>query len=159
VKYRILSVGRIRESFFRAGVMEYTKRLRPYASIELVEGLEEKVSPNAGSKEIEKLLDKEGEKILNLIGANEITIVLDLKGKCLSSEELAQHMSQWNQSGQARVNIIIGGAHGLSPRIKQAADEQISFSALTFPHQMAVLILTEQLYRGFKIIKGEPYHK
>jgi 23S rRNA (pseudouridine1915-N3)-methyltransferase len=152
-------VGKIRESFFSSGVQEYIKRLRPYAGIEVVEGLEEKVSPNASPKEIEKLLEKEAQRILNLIGENEITIVLDVKGRSISSEKLAAHMQRWNESGKFRVNLIIGGANGLSERVKQFSDEQISFSSLTFPHQMAVLILTEQLYRGYKIIKGEPYHR
>ncbi|HBQ84924.1 MAG TPA: 23S rRNA (pseudouridine(1915)-N(3))-methyltransferase RlmH [Syntrophomonas sp.] len=159
MKYRILSVGKIRESFYNSGVEEYIKRLRPYANIEVVDGLEEKISPHAGAREIEKLLDKEGQRILNLIGENEITIVLDVKGRSLSSEELAGHMRKWNESGKGRVNLVIGGAHGLSEQVKRQSDEQISFSRMTFPHQMAVLILTEQIYRGFKIIKGEPYHK
>lgn len=159
MKYRILSVGKIRESFFSSGVEEYLKRLRPYAGIEVADGLEEKISPHASPKEIEKLLEKEGQRILNLIGENEIMIVLDVKGRCLSSEELAGQMQKWNESGKFRVNFIIGGANGLSERVKQCADEKLSFSRLTFPHQMAVLILAEQLYRGFKIIKGEPYHR
>lgn len=159
LKYRILSVGKIRESFYNSGVEEYIKRMRPYAGIEVVDGLEEKISPHASAREIEKLLEKEGQRILNLIGENEITIVLDIKGRSLSSEELAGQMQKWNESGKGRVNLIIGGANGLPERVKQCADEKISFSRLTFPHQMAVLILTEQLYRGFKIIKGEPYHK
>ncbi|HEX3011866.1 MAG TPA: 23S rRNA (pseudouridine(1915)-N(3))-methyltransferase RlmH [Syntrophomonadaceae bacterium] len=159
MKYRILLVGKIRESFYNKGVDEYIKRLRPYAGIEVVEGLDEKVRPNAAPREIEKLLEKEGQKVLNLIGKDEITIVLDIKGRPLSSEAFAKHMQMWNESGKVRVNLIVGGAYGLSEQVKEQADDLLSFSRLTFPHQMAVLILTEQLYRGFKIIKGEPYHK
>lgn len=159
MKYRILSVGKIRESFYNSGIEEYLKRLRPYAALEVVDGLEQKISPQASPQEIKKLLDKEAHRILSLIGDNEITIALDLHGRSLSSEDLARSMLKWNQSGKARVNLIIGGAHGLSDQVKQRADEILSFSRLTFPHQMAVLILAEQLYRGFKIIKGEPYHK
>lgn len=159
MKYRILSVGKIRESFYNSGVEEYIKRLRPYTGIEVVDGLDEKVSPHASPKEVEKMLEKEGQKILSLIGENEIMIVLDVQGRTLSSEELARHIQNWNQSGKSKVNLIVGGAHGLSDQVKQRANELLSFSRMTFPHQMAVLILAEQLYRGFKIIKGEPYHK
>lgn len=159
MKYRIISVGKIREKFYAEGIKEYMKRLGPYASMELLDGLEEKVSPNPSAKEIEKVLQKEGDRILNLLGDNELLIVLDPHGKMPSSEQLANQLQEWNQSGKYRINLIIGGSHGLSPAVKQRADQTISFSKMTFPHQMAVLILSEQIYRGFKILKGEPYHK
>lgn len=159
MKYRIISVGKIREDFYLQGINEYIKRLRPYTGIELVDGLEEKISPRAGQKDIAKVLEKEGAKILSLINDNDISIALDIYGKQLSSVDLARCMEQWNMSGKPRVNFIIGGSYGLSPEIKQKADRAISFSPMTFPHHMAVLILSEQLYRGFKILKGEPYHK
>lgn len=159
MKYRIISVGKIREKFYALGVDEYLKRLVPYASIELIEGLEEKVPPRAGAKEVEKVLRKEGERILALVGDNEILVVLDVQGRQLSSEELAGCLEEWNMSGLSRVNLVIGGSHGLADAVKKRADRSLSFSQMTFPHQMAVLILTEQVYRGFKILKGEPYHK
>jgi 23S rRNA (pseudouridine1915-N3)-methyltransferase len=159
MKYRIISVGKIKEDFYLLGINEYTKRLRTYTNIELVDGLEEKISPRAGKKDIEKVLEKEGTKILALINDNDISIALDINGKQLSSVDLAGCLEQWNMSGKARVNFIIGGSYGLSAEVKQKADQAISFSRMTFPHHMAVLILSEQLYRGFKILKGEPYHK
>lgn len=159
MKYRIISVGKIREPFFSSGIAEYLKRLGRYADAEIVDGLEEKINPHAGQKDIEKVLLREGQKILSLNHENDILVALDLNGQAMSSEELARHMQHWNQSGKARVNLVIGGANGLSREVRERADEVISFSRLTFPHQMAVLILAEQLYRGFKIIKGEPYHK
>lgn len=159
MKYRIISVGKIREPFYLEGVKEYIKRLTPYCSLELVEGLEEKLNPKAKEAEIEKALEKEAEKILNLLGDKEFLIVLDVKGKQMTSEELACFIESTNLSGKSRISFVIGGANGLSPRVKKRADFLWSFSSLTFPHQMAVLILTEQLYRAFKIIKGEPYHK
>lgn len=159
MKFRIISVGKIREPFYQEGIKEYTKRLTPYTSIELVEGLEEKTNPRAGEKEIEKILQKEGEKILGLLGKDEILVIFDLAGKPLDSEQLAQYISYWNNSGKNRINLVIGGSHGLSDQVKKRADQVISFSSMTFPHQMAVLILSEQLYRGFKILKGEKYHK
>ncbi|MGI5921165.1 MAG: 23S rRNA (pseudouridine(1915)-N(3))-methyltransferase RlmH [Syntrophomonadaceae bacterium] len=159
MKYRIISVGKIKDDFYLRGINEYLKRLRPYVQIEMIDSLEEKLSPHAGAKEIEKVLDKEGAKILALINDNDLSIAMDIKGKQLSSEELAGCIEHWNMSGKARVNFIIGASYGLSAQVKQKADQLISFSRLTFPHHMAVLILSEQLYRGFKILKGEPYHK
>jgi 23S rRNA (pseudouridine1915-N3)-methyltransferase len=152
-------VGKIREKFYALGIDEYLKRLAPYAAIELVEGLEEKIPPRAGVKEIEKVLRKEGERILALVGEKELMVVLDGRGALLSSEELASCLEEWNRSGLNRVNLVIGGSHGLADIVKNRADRTISFSKMTFPHQMAVLILAEQVYRGFKILKGEPYHK
>lgn len=159
MKYRIISVGKIREIFYAQGVNEYLKRLGSYTNIELWDGLEEKVSPHAGAKDIERVLNKEGERILSLLGEHELLVVMDGKGKQLSSEDMANCIEEWNMSGLNRVNLVIGGSHGLADIVKKRADRIISFSKMTFPHQMAVLILSEQIYRGFKILKGEPYHK
>jgi 23S rRNA (pseudouridine1915-N3)-methyltransferase len=159
LKYRIISVGKVREKFYAQGVNEYLKRLGPYTGIELLDGLEEKVSPRAGEKDIQKVLQKEGERILGLVGENDILAVLDAKGELLSSEDFAQCINKWNISNAGKVNLVIGGSHGLADSVKKRADHIISFSKMTFPHQMAVLILSEQIYRGFKILKGEPYHK
>ncbi|MEQ8237368.1 MAG: 23S rRNA (pseudouridine(1915)-N(3))-methyltransferase RlmH [Syntrophomonadaceae bacterium] len=159
MRYRIISVGKISEKFYAQGVAEYLKRLTPYVSWELVEGLEEKVSPRAGAKDIEKALNKEGERILALLGDRELLVVLDSHGIMLTSEELAGCMQDWHLSGVSRVNLIIGGSHGLAEIVKKRADRIIAFSRMTFPHQMAALITAEQIYRGFRIIKGEPYHK
>jgi 23S rRNA (pseudouridine1915-N3)-methyltransferase len=159
MKYRIISVGKIRESFYVEGIKEYMKRLRPYSQVEMIDGLEEKTNPKAGDKEIQRVLHKEGERILALLSSDELVVALDSHGKMLSSGELAVQVEKWNVSGLPRVNLVVGGSHGLSPQVKQRADFTLSFSPLTFPHHMAVLILAEQLYRSFKIIKGEPYHK
>ena len=159
MKYRIISVGRIREKFYDQGVQEYLKRLGPYTNIELIDGLEAKVPSRAGEKDIEKILQREGERILALLNDNELLVVWDVRGKPVSSGDLAKYLNTWNQSGLSRVNMVIGSSHGLSSSVRQRADYIMSFSNMTFPHQMAVLILAEQIYRGFKILKGEPYHK
>lgn len=159
MKYRIISVGKIRESFYMEGVREYMKRLGPYTSMEFIDGLEEKISPRAGEKEIQAILQKEAEKIKRWLDKDEILVVLDLEGQVRSSEEIARQLEKWNASGKSRVTFLLGAAHGLAAEIKQQAQESVSLSRLTFPHQMAVLILTEQIYRGFKILKGEPYHR
>jgi 23S rRNA (pseudouridine1915-N3)-methyltransferase len=159
MRYRIISVGKIKEVFFSDGIKEYRKRLQPYTSIELLDGLEEKTNPRAGQSEIERVLSREGERILKLVRDDDILVVLDIQGNSISSEGFAQLLEQWNLSGKTRVNLVIGGSHGLSKEVKRRANSRLSFSPMTFPHQMAVLMLTEQLYRGFKILKGEPYHK
>lgn len=159
MRYRMISVGKINEKFYAQGVAEYLKRLTPYVPWELAEGLEEKVPPRAGAKDIEIVLNKEGERILGLLGDRELVVVLDSQGTMLTSEELAKCMQEWHLSGASRVNLIIGGAHGLAEKVKKRADCTIAFSRMTFPHQLAALITAEQIYRGFRIIKGEPYHK
>lgn len=159
MKYRIISVGKIKEIFYLEGIKEYLKRLSAYANIELVDGLEERINPRAGQSEIYKVLQKEADKISALLGKDEMLIVLDLNGKTLDSEQFAKYVNAWNNSGKNRINLVVGGSYGLYEQIKKQADLAISFSSMTFPHQMAVLILSEQLYRSFKIIRGEPYHK
>lgn len=159
MRYRIISVGKIRESFYVEGIKEYLRRMEPYTSIELIDGLEEKTNPRAGNSVIEKILNKEGERILKLIGGDDIVVTLDIQGRSVSSEAFASLLQQFNLSGKPRTSLVIGGSHGLSREVKERANHRISFSPMTFPHQMAVLILSEQLYRGFKILKGEPYHK
>lgn len=159
MKIRIISVSKIKEPFYQMGVQEYLKRLVPYTPIELVEGLEEKINARAGKQEIKKVLQKEGQKILQLIEEQDIVAVCDLGGVMFSSEKLAEYMDACSLSGKNRLNFIIGSSYGVSEEVKNRANQTISFSRMTFPHQMAVFILTEQIYRGFKILKREPYHK
>jgi 23S rRNA (pseudouridine1915-N3)-methyltransferase len=158
LKIRIISVGKIREPFYLAGLQEYLKRLRPYVRMEFSDGLEEKTDARAGVGELERLLDREAGRVLNLIKKDELLIALHLQGQELNSLELAEKVDIWQQSGKSRVNFVIGSAWGLSREIIKRADCSWSFSQLTFPHQMAVLILAEQIYRSYKILKGEPYH-
>ncbi|QGU00656.1 23S rRNA (pseudouridine(1915)-N(3))-methyltransferase [Candidatus Syntrophocurvum alkaliphilum] len=159
MRYKIISIGKVREKFYSQGVQEYIKRLRPYINIEVIDGLEEKISPNAKEKEIQKALEKEASKISNIIGSNELLVVLDINGKQLSSQEFAAQIESWNLSGKKQVNFVIGGANGVADMVRKKADYKLSFSKMTLPHQMAVLVLSEQIYRGCKINRGEPYHK
>ncbi|NLG32058.1 MAG: 23S rRNA (pseudouridine(1915)-N(3))-methyltransferase RlmH [Syntrophomonadaceae bacterium] len=159
MKYRIISVGKIQEPFYIMGINEYLKRLGPYTRIELVQGLEEKTSPRAGPKEIERILAKEGERIIRLLGKDSILVLMDAQGIQLSSEDFAQKIREWDQGPKSRIDILVGASYGFSAAVRKRADLMISFSRMTFPHQMAVLILMEQIYRGYKILKGEPYHK
>ncbi|HHW60650.1 MAG TPA: 23S rRNA (pseudouridine(1915)-N(3))-methyltransferase RlmH [Syntrophomonadaceae bacterium] len=159
MKYRILSVGKIREPFYRQGIEEYLKRLSAFGRFELVEGLEEKLKPPLSERAVAKALEKEGEKILHLITADEWVVILDQEGQKPDSISLAEELQKWHEGGSGRVTFVIGASHGLAPAVKKRADYRLSISALTFPHQMAVLILTEQIYRSFRIMRGEPYHK
>lgn len=159
MKYRIISVGKIREPFYRQGMEEYLKRLSAFGRFELVEGLEEKLKPPLSERAVGKALEKEGEKILRLITADEWVVVLDLEGKKPDSIQLAEELRTWHEGRHGRVTFVIGASHGLATAVKRRADYRLSISALTFPHQMAALILTEQIYRGFRIMRGEPYHK
>ncbi|MEN6327069.1 MAG: 23S rRNA (pseudouridine(1915)-N(3))-methyltransferase RlmH, partial [Syntrophomonas sp.] len=114
MKYRVISVGKIREPFYLDGINEYLKRLGSYTTIELLDGLEEKVSPRAGDKEIQKVLQKEGEKVLSLLGKDELLAVLDIGGRSLDSESFARQLGDWNISGKNRVNLLVGGSHGIA---------------------------------------------
>ena len=158
MKIRIISVGGLKETFYNDGVQEYIKRLKPYVNIELLDGLEEKSFSKTGGEEIKRQMEKEAERILRLIDKDETLAVLDSKGQQLSSEQLALQIQKWRLDGKSRINFVIGSAFGLSETIKKRADFHLSISPLTFPHQMAVLILAEQIYRSYKILKGEPYH-
>lgn len=159
MKFRIVSVGKLREKFYCDGIQEYLKRLGAYTKIELIDGLEEKLPPRAAESEIKKVLLKEAERVLSLFEEDEIVVVCDIHGTMLDSEALAKCIGEWKQSGKSRVNLIIGSSHGLADIVTKRAAYSISLSRLTMPHQMAVLVLMEQVYRGFKILKGEPYHK
>lgn len=158
MKIRIISVGKIRETFYQAGILEYIKRITPYSPIELVSGLEEKARYRPQEQDIRLVKYREGQRILNLIPSGEYVVLCDMEGQADSSKELAERVQSWQLSGRSRINLVVGGAYGLDVKVKNSAQEVISLSRLTFPHQMAVLILVEQLYRAFKIIRGEPYH-
>ncbi len=159
MNYRIISVGKVRGPFYLQGVKEYLKRLGPYTAISLSDGWEEKINPSPGPKDIAKCLRKEGERILALLRDDELLVVLDQHGGMLTSEGFANQIQEWNFSGKNRVNFVVGGSHGLDDEVKSRANQVISFSKMTLPHQMAVLVLAEQIYRSFKILRGEPYHK
>lgn len=140
------------------GVSEYLKRLSAYAKIELFEVEDERFPENLSLVGQQKVKEKEGMRLLNRLRANSFLVVLDEKGEMHSSEEMAGLLNKLALSGKSDIMIIIGGSLGLSPKIIERADLLLSFSRLTFPHQLFRLILMEQLYRWFKINRGEPYH-
>ena len=156
MKIKIIALGKIKENFLKDGIEEFLKRLKPYASIEIIE-----LAPVEIKDEnlISKALDEEAEKILANIKSNSYVITMEILGKQLSSEEFAQKINEVTISGISELVFVIGSSYGISSKISQRADFKLSFSKMTFLHQFARLILIEQIYRAFKILKNETYHK
>ena len=158
MKIRIVAAGRLKEKYLREGVAEYEKRLAPFASVELLETREEYMPENPSEAQRQQAPAKEGERLLRLVPEKSFLIVLDVKGKLLSSEALAKELAGLALQGRSDLTFLIGGAFGLSPAVRECADLRISFSPMTFTHQMVRLLLYEQIYRAFKINRGEKYH-
>ncbi len=154
----LIAVGKIKESFFRDAVTEYAKRLSRYCRLEIAEVADEKTPETASDAQADAIRGKEGERILAKIKEGDTVVALDIRGKEKSSEAFAEDIARY-QMGGSRVVFVIGGSLGLSPAVLQRADAKLSFSPMTFPHQLMRVIFLEQLYRGFRILKGEPYHK
>nr|WP_092072764.1 23S rRNA (pseudouridine(1915)-N(3))-methyltransferase RlmH [Dendrosporobacter quercicolus]NSL48896.1 23S rRNA (pseudouridine(1915)-N(3))-methyltransferase RlmH [Dendrosporobacter quercicolus DSM 1736]SDM49605.1 23S rRNA (pseudouridine1915-N3)-methyltransferase [Dendrosporobacter quercicolus] len=158
MKITIVAAGKIKEKYLSAGIAEFTKRLTPYCRLNVIEIDEEKMPETPSAAEKAKALAREGERLLKQVPGDSYLIVLDVAGPAASSEELAAKFSQLALNGQSNITFAVGGAFGLSPDIKSAARETLSFSKMTFTHQMIRLLLVEQIYRAFKINRGEPYH-
>lgn len=156
---QIVSVGKIKEKYLKLGIEEFSKRLSKYCKLDIVELDDEKAPENLSNKGREQVKDKEGSKILGKIKQNSNVIALAIDGKNLSSEELAEHMSNLAVTGNSSITFVIGGSLGLSDEVLKRADFKLSFSKMTFPHQLMRLILLEQVYRAYRINNGEPYHK
>lgn len=155
----IISVGKLKEKYLKQAVEEYSKRLQRYCRLDIIELNDEKTPDNASPKEEQQIKEKEGQAILKAIKDNSFVIALDLKGKMLSSEEFASFIQDSNTRGISSFTLIIGGSLGLSQEIINRANYKLCFSKMTFPHQLFRVMLLEQIYRGFRIIGGEPYHK
>lgn len=158
MKFTFLTIGKIKEKWMRQGIDEYLKRLSPIAKVEILSPDEEKMPENPSPALKEKVIEKEGEKLLKYLKDEDFLILLDLKGKPVTSEELAHIIRQRMVSGTSHFFFMIGGPYGNGENIRRRADLKISISAMTFTHQMARLILAEQVYRAMKIIRHEPYH-
>ena len=155
----IVCVGKIKEKYLKLGIDEFKKRLSKYCKLDVIELDDEKPPENLSDKEMLMIKDKEGKKILSKVKANSYVIALAIDGKNLSSEELADTMSKLAVRGSSHITFIIGGSLGLSDEVLSRADYKLSFSKMTFPHQLMRLILLEQVYRAYRINNGEPYHK
>ena len=157
MKITIVCAGKIKEKYLSAGIAEFLKRLKPYAQVEIREIHEEKMPEDPSPAEKEQTLAREGEKLLKLVPDGSYLYVLDVYGKLRSSEQLAKEIADLGLRGRSSITFLIGGAFGLS-EVRARADERISFSPMTFTHQMVRLLLVEQIYRAFKINRGEKYH-
>ena len=154
----LITVGTLKEDYLKEAVAEYKKRLSQYAKVEEIELKEERINDEDDRSEIERALEREAEKIISKIPKDSVCISLCVEGKQYASEELAELMqSAVNTKG--RITLIIGSSHGLSQKVKSACDVRLSFSKLTFPHQLMKVMLFEALYRSFTIIAGKRYHK
>lgn len=158
MKFTFLTIGKIKEKWMRQGIDEYLKRLSPIAKVEILSPDEEKMPENPSPALKEKVMEKEGEKLLKYLKDEDFLILLDLKGKPVTSEELAHILRKRMVSGTSHFFFMIGGPYGNGENIRKRANLKISISAMTFTHQMARLILAEQVYRAMKIIRHEPYH-
>lgn len=155
---RIICVGKFKEKYWEAASAEYMKRLGAYCSISVTEIKEEKLPAHASRADEENVILKEGKAILDKIGAGDYVVALDIGGRELSSEELASRISEISFTSST-IDFVIGGSLGLSRDVKQRASFRLSFGKITLPHQLARIVLLEQIYRAFKINAGETYHK
>lgn len=155
----IVTVGKLKEKYLKQGIEEYLKRLGSYAKVDVIEVSDEKAPEELSETEMVQVKQKEGERILAKINPDAYVIALAINGKLKSSEELAESLDKLATYGRSKVAFVIGGSLGLSDEVLKRSDEQLSFSKMTFPHQLMRLILVEQIYRAFRINRGEPYHK
>ena len=156
---RIVAVGKIKEKALSQLIAEYVKRLSAFTRVEIIEVADEKTPDQASETVEEQIRDKEGERILKYLKDDMYVITLEINGKQLSSEELADKMAALGLQGKSNIAFVIGGSIGLGREVLKRSDYALSFSKMTFPHQLMRVILLEQVYRGYRIINGEPYHK
>lgn len=159
MKITLVTVGKIKEKYLRDAVSEYAKRLSKYCKLEVIETVDEKTPDHAGAAMEEAVRAKEGERILKYIREDAFVITLEIPGKQLTSEELAEKIETLGIQGKSHIIFVIGGSIGLGKEVLARADFALSFSRMTFPHQLMRVILLEQIYRSFRIINKEPYHK
>ena len=158
MKFSILTIGKLKEAYLRDGVAEFVKRLRPYGGVTIMELNESKIGDKPSDADRQHVVEEEGERLLKLVNDRSWLVVLDVYGKTMSSEALAAKVAELELDGISEMTFVIGGAFGVSEKLRNAARLRLSFSPMTFTHQMVRLLLVEQLYRACKINRGEPYH-
>ena len=159
MEIRILSVGKIKEKYLNAGIAEYAKRLSRYCKLTFCQVADEKTPDRASNALNEQIKDTEGQRLLKHIREQDYVIALAIDGNMVDSVELSRKIGQLGVEGRSSIAFVIGGSLGLSDAVLQRADYRLSFSRMTFPHQLMQMILLEQIYRGFRILNNEPYHK
>ena len=159
MKISVITVGKIKEKYLRDAIAEYSKRLSRYCKLEIIEVADDK-TPDQASKAVEDAIRaKEGERILKFIRDDMYVITLEINGKMLTSEEFAEKLESLGVQGKSSIAFVIGGSIGLGKDVLKRSDFALSFSKMTFPHQLMRVVLLEQVYRGYRIINGAPYHK
>lgn len=159
MKITIVSVGKLKEKYLKQGIAEYMKRLSAYATVNIMEVPDEKAPENMSKAEEEEVKHKEGQRILSHLNQDTFVITLEIEGKMLTSEQLAAKLDELATYGKSKIAFVIGGSLGLSEEVTKRSDLALSFSKMTFPHQLMRMILLEQVYRAYRINKGQPYHK
>lgn len=159
MKITLITVGKIKEKYLRDAIGEYSKRLSRYCKLEVVEVADEKTPDNASETVENQIRQKEAERILKHIKDDSYVITLEINGKMLDSPGLAEKIENLGTKGESHLTFVIGGSIGLGEEVLKRSDFGLSFSKMTFPHQLMRVILLEQIYRNFRIINGEPYHK
>ena len=158
MRFYVVCIGKLKEAYLRDGVAEFVKRMRPYGGITITELNESKIGDKPSDADRKQVVDDEGERLLKAVPKNAYTVLLDVYGKTMSSEELAKTVAKLEVDGVSDMAFIIGGAFGVSEALRQSVNYKLSFSPMTFTHQMVRLLLVEQIYRASKINRNEPYH-
>ena len=159
MKITVITVGKIKEKYLKDAISEYSKRLSKYCKLEIIEVADEKTPDNASEVVEDSIRSKEAERILKYVKDDAYVITLEIRGKQLSSEELADKIDKLGIQGTSHIIFIIGGSIGLGKEVLNKSNYALSFSKMTFPHQLMRVILLEQVYRSYRIISNEPYHK
>ena len=159
MKITVLTVGKIKEKYLRDAIVEYTKRLSRYCKLEIIEVADEKTPDNASENAEEMIRQKEAERLLKYIREDAYLITLEIGGKQLTSEEFSEKIEKLGIQGTSHIIFVIGGSIGIGKAVLEKSDYALSFSKMTFPHQLMRVILLELIYRGYRIMSGEPYHK
>ena len=158
MRFYVVCFGKLKDAYLRDGVAEFVKRMRPYGGITITELNESKIGDKPSDADRKQVVDEEGERLLKVVPKNAYTVLLDVYGKTMSSEDLAKTVAKLEVDGVSDMAFIIGGAFGVSEALRQSVNYKLSFSPMTFTHQMVRLLLVEQIYRASKINRNEPYH-
>ena len=158
MRFYVVCIGKLKDAYLRDGVAEFVKRMRPYGGITITELNESKIGDKPSDADRKQVVDEEGERLLKVVPKNAYTVLLDVYGKTMSSEDLAKTVAKLEVDGVSDMAFIIGGAFGVSEALRQSVNYKLSFSPMTFTHQMVRLLLVEQIYRASKINRNEPYH-
>ena len=158
MRFYVVCIGKLKDAYLRDGVAEFVKRMRPYGGITITELNESKIGDKPSDADRKQVVDEEGERLLKAVPKNAYTVLLDVYGKTMSSEDLAKTVAKLEVDGVSDMAFIIGGVFGVSEALRQSVNYKLSFSPMTFTHQMVRLLLVEQIYRASKINRNEPYH-